>query len=183
MKIISQFRDYYDHEVSYFGYDPTRVYDRRLDRNTLNYYNRGNDTWLYFAICGFVQAVYKLNDKYYFKYTDELKIEVEKANVRYFCNNFLQYYGKTDLNLKFRQPVLLFGCNYDIFKDNPVIVKLSEYGFPANIPSREMYAKIYEFLGFLKDNPPIEDKRTDKEKVYSHGFDVKTSFRPKIKAK
>ena len=110
MRIISKWTDYYDHEVAHFGYDETRVYDRR---NLAKPYPFNNQ--FLFHICG---------------------------------------------------------------KIYPAVAK---YGFPSILDSRTMYGMIYDYLGWLKDNPPPPDNQTDKQKVVSHGFDPKRSFRPKMK--
>ena len=44
------------------------------------------------------------------------------------------------------------------------------------IPAEEVWEKVYNYLSSLKDKD-IPDNRTDKEKIMSAGFDVKTSFR------
>lgn len=44
-----------------------------------------------------------------------------------------------------------------------------------------MYQKVYAFLSWLKDNPVPPNNQSDKDKIASHGMDVKRSFRPLIK--
>lgn len=45
------------------------------------------------------------------------------------------------------------------------------------ISAEEIYQQISAFIGYLKDHPEIPNKQTDLEKVQSHGFDLKKSFR------
>ncbi len=54
---------------------------------------------------------------------------------------------------------------------------LSSFGFAKFLPPEIVYQELDIFLGWLKDNPPIEDNRTDLEKLQSQGFDKKVSFR------
>lgn len=176
MKIISKFKDYYDHEVSYFGFDPTRIYDRRSS-DIISGTRIFTNTQFYFMICGKIYPVVKYKDKFYFEYHDDL-------NGSWFrVDNMMRHFKwrefATNLNLKFRQPVLF--SNYYNHIGHIEIPQLSSFGFPSQMSSREIYQKIYDFIGFLKDNPTIPNNQTSKEKVVSHGFDVRTSFRPKIK--
>lgn len=181
MKIISKFKDYYDHEVGYYGYDETRVYDRRGKIVTpANLY--GNHYM--FGICGKLVPV--INTSVGFVFTEK---DIPKdQKYLHEAKNFIWQSGRlTDVNQKTGQPVL-FLSNYGEFwhdenqNSTITIPKLSEFGFPSRFSSREMYSRIYDYLGWLKDNPPIPDKMTNKEKIVSHGFDQKTSFRPKMKA-
>lgn len=172
MRIISKDKDYYDHCVSYFGYDETRIYDRR------KLWHRNSSDQEVIAICGELYPVLYKNGKFYFDKSKELN---------YYENLFFNEKGlSTDLNSKFRQPVLISSGKYN-FKTNKfddleyVVPVLKEWGFPSIISAEEMYMKIYDFMGWLKDNPGPPDNQTDKEKVSSHGFDPKTSFRPKMK--
>lgn len=54
---------------------------------------------------------------------------------------------------------------------------LKEFEMYRWLPADEAFQKIYTFISWMKDNPPIPNKQTDIEKVESHGFDKKTSFR------
>jgi hypothetical protein len=46
--------------------------------------------------------------------------------------------------------------------------------------AQDIYLAIEEWLSHKKDDI-IHDSMTDKEKIVSHGFDTKSSFRGKIK--
>lgn len=82
-------------------------------------------------------------------------------------------------NQEERQPILCQAGGYDTAKT--FIPCLADFGFPSIISPNEMYEKIYAFLGWLKNNPEIPNNQTDVEKIIAHGFDKRTSFRPKIK--
>lgn len=57
MKIITKAKDYYDHEIGYFGYDETRVYDRRNIHNLI---------WSTYSIafCGKIVKIVHKNGKF-----------------------------------------------------------------------------------------------------------------------
>lgn len=169
MKIISKFRDYYDHEVGNFGFDDSRVYDRRAFPVYSNPFQHH-----IFAICGVVVPVLFKNGKFYFDKSPELD---------YWDRNFFSCKGElTNINQIYKQPVLsLKEAFHKKIKLPPEIPILANFGFPGVMSSREMYSQIYDFLGWLKDNPPPPDNQNDKQKIVSHGFDLSKSFRPKIK--
>lgn len=180
MKIISKFKDYYDHQVAAQGYDETRVYDRRNNPpwHTIDPYMDGS---FLIAIAGIYHPVVRRGNKFY--HTRE---EAKQDNIPFDRSDVLVYQGdKTDINAIHRQPVLCVSDRHTWKVDERHMVfgipRLEDFGFPARIPPEEMYRIIYDFLGWLKDNPPPPDKQTDKEKVVAHGFDLKKSFRPKMK--
>lgn len=187
MKIISPVKDYYDHEVARFGFDPTRVYDRR---NTPEQNILLGKPWIlgdviYFAICGKWHVVTKIqvNGRDYFIHGNDVPKEYKeqvKHVQRY--ERHINYHGlTTDLNFKNRQPVLVAMSYIGADGINVAIPLLKNFGFASVIPSAKMYSDIYDYLGYLVDNPPIPDKQTNKEKILSHGFDARRSFRPKMK--
>lgn len=57
---------------------------------------------------------------------------------------------------------------------------LQELKFDEYMDAQSVYQSISSFIGNQKEQMQIP-ARSDKEKVVSHGFDKKTSFRPKIK--
>ena len=82
-------------------------------------------------------------------------------------------------NILMRSPVIL--CNTYNGNGTKFIPNLSMFGIPKLIDAHTMYEDIYNFLGWLVDNPQPPDNQTDKDKIVSHGFDLKHSFRPLIK--
>jgi hypothetical protein len=58
---------------------------------------------------------------------------------------------------------------------------LKEFPLPKYLGPGEIYSAISLFLGWLNDNPEIPNTQDDKEKILSHGFDLKNSFRPNKK--
>lgn len=180
MKIISKYRDYYDHLVSHYGFDETRVYDRRGEVLTDSLY----DSRILISICGIYYPIVTKEKEIYFN--------ADKSKLNYWENNFIQHYKgqKSFQNIKFRQPVLVRADKHIPHK-NPLkkgefvesykIPILGNLKFPSIISANEMYEKIYDFLGWLKDNPEPPNTQTDKDKIVAHGFDTKRSFRPQIK--
>ena len=77
---------------------------------------------------------------------------------------------KTDNNDKNNCPVLVQEGINSLIK-NP---KLSDYQFGKKVIPEDAYTAIYNFLSREKSIP---DNQTNKEKIVSHGFDLKTSFR------
>ena len=193
MKIISKHKDYYDFAIERYGFDATRVYDRRnadpewatAFPNQLLAHDRDNVTT--FAICGKIVQCIKVDGKFY--YEREL---TEMNNAKAFsARAYLGLDGySTDLNIEYRQPVLLLrytgrwdGKIHGSYGYKPVCIpQLSVFQFHKAFEPYTMYGKIYDYLGFLVDNPPIPNNQTDLEKTAAHGFDTKRSFRPKIKS-
>jgi hypothetical protein len=174
MKIIGGKRDYFDYLVGYYGFDDHLVWDRR-NTEPLDY--KWNDRFLFF-ICGEVIPVIKKGRHFIFdandsRLTNSWKNQFEKEWM-------LKWKGKkTKINEKLRQPAL---CSNSWREDKDYFIPcLADFGFGGYIEAHEMYERIYAFLGWLKDHPAPPDNQTDKEKIVSHGFSPKTSFRPNIK--
>lgn len=171
MKIISKHKDYYDYLVATFGFDDSRVYDRRNKelKPTLTY--SCCDGRHLIAIAGVKHPVVIKKGKCYHKESKELDM---------YDNEFLKERGHaTNLNEKYRTPVVIQAVGWRA--NYPHIPVLADYGFASIIPPEKMYMTIYNYLGWLKDNPEPPNNQTDKQKVVAHGFDLKKSFRPKIK--
>ncbi len=102
-------------------------------------------------------------------------------------DNFIDF-KNTDYHKKYRKPIMIYenaSCSYRglhntkkkklLYTDKTPL--LSSFGFAKFLPPEIVYQELDIFLGWLKDNPPIEDNRTDLEKLQSQGFDKKVSFR------
>ena len=160
MKIISKLPDYYDFLVAKFGYDDSRVYDRRNPREAPDSNNK-MDCQLIVAITGTEYRVVRYKEKLYHKPSPELD---------HHDNNFFIYNAAgraTTLNQKYRQPVLIESWYYIGRTQHtyPFIPNLGKLGFAAVVPAEEMYMKIYNYLGWLKDNPEPPNNQTNKEKI------------------
>jgi hypothetical protein len=172
MKLIGKHKDYYDYLVSKYGYDETRVYDRRGD----NYHFYSSHHLL--SICGTYYPIVEEKGVMIFDSTNSRLDWSDKLFIQ-------KWKGKqSKQNIIHRSPILY--CNnwdgqYDNYGYTCAPPLLKHFGIPSIIDADTMYQMIYNFLGWLKDNPEPPNNQTDKEKIRAAGFDTKTSFRPKIK--
>ena len=202
MKLVSNFKDYYDYLIGTYGIDPKAVYHRvcetEIQKNGVLSYEKqglykpphlipGTRAATYtIAFCGTIYCVFWLEGKFYFgKESCSVSDQINKLDCNRDWNQRAEWYYHlydTTLNDLTGCPVLLLRRRE--FKDpidfrqqfwykakNP---KLSDFGFPSIIPADECFMRITNFLLREKE---IKDNRTDKEKIASKGFDVKTSFR------
>ena len=199
MKIISKHKDYYDYLQGIYGSDTLMVYDRRGEIIRPDFPSDTLYMWT-FAICNKEYLVYEYKGKFYntpeqmMELTSILKKDgkeplskvdgwswrraqmktLEEAQEKWKQNNELP----TDVNKRYRQPVLIRPA-YKMFDDGAPwkVPHLEYYGFASFYPAEKIYQEISTFLGWLKDYPEIPNKQTDTEKLVSHGFDKKVSFR------
>jgi hypothetical protein len=181
MKIIGGKKDYFDYLVGYYGYDDHLVWDRRPMKDVSF---KWKDRFLFY-ICGEIFPVLKKKHDFIFspddaRLTNTWARGVGRGN---FERDWMEkWYGrKTRINVEMRQPLLCSGDYFGIGERKYFIPCLADFGFGGYIEAHEMYSRIYAFLGWLKDHPAPPDNQTDKEKIVSHGFSPKTSFRPNIK--
>ncbi len=187
MKIISKWKDYYDYLSVVYGIDPIIVYDRRGDiiKHEFNSTDRYDRIKLH--VCNRMYTIYEYKGKFYHLYKDILKLDKLLKKSGY--STVLSYWrGEPDiwsrkenwwgkgnvestLNKKERQPVLLQNI-YGIH-----VPLLSSYNFHKVLPADDIYQKVCAFIGWMKDNTEIPNKQTNLEKLDSHGFDRKKSFR------
>ncbi|AGO47554.1 hypothetical protein Phi17218_021 [Cellulophaga phage phi17:2_18] len=191
MKIISKHKDYYDYLKGIYGEDPLLVYDRR-ESDIVRFFPMKKDDYKIrwhisdyaihsFYICGYSYTLYEYDGKLYNPHSSEeivkLKGVLEKKGIKTKIKKIVPI--PTDINYKFRKPIIV-KLHGEIFNSNSLPV-LDTFSFAKVIDAKELYIKISTFLGWLNDNPDIEDNQTNKGKIISKGFDLKTSFRPKIK--
>jgi len=201
MRIISKYKDYYDYFVGIFGIDDNKIYDRReLIVNKDPFKNSNNDDIdLYvFAIANTIYPLFYYRNKPYHTLEDIKRLEIiYRKN-----NDIIKSYRYVDtlhryeeltkqvctVNTDARKPVLvrhfryysyLMNVNEEFATDDvhTYVPLLSDFKFNNILDAKEIYIKIETFLGWLNDNPEIPNKQTDKEKLLSHGFDNKKSFR------
>ncbi len=207
MKIVSNFKDYYDFLQGIYGIDEKIVYERVCG-------TKGNDNiiiksgiykpdhiaikdypdvkFYILAICGtiFYVAVYK--NKFYYgqnalliKFNDHdhnlNKENADRVKSMFRHKNPLEgevgeyHLSKTDINEKENCPVIIVNRNHTRgFEPMVFNPKLSDFGLGQIVAPENIYVMISNFLSREKQ---IEDKRTDVEKIVTHGFDKKTSFR------
>lgn len=186
MKIISKFKDYYDYLQGIYGIDENLILDRT---EFLPMPYRPSDNSLKRFIIGdyLVEGVWHNNTMYYGKEIEGLGIthnyydfhvdESEKYSIKdgRFSNFYVLKKPKLLQNspaYKYKCPILL-GIYGDDYNKNPI---LREYSMNKVFSPSDIWIILSEFLGKLKDTH-IESIQSNSEKIISHGFDLKTSFR------
>ncbi len=200
MIILSKYKDYYDYLVGIYGRDENKVFDRRemitanefdfipFDRKNPHRCYSTNPNVVAIAILGKIYVVEQIEKGLweqhlfdtYFSFGTELISEIPQEK-RVYYEEFI----KTNENKKNRKPIMFYNIpkyrsRWEEEEKDEIITAvplLSSFGFTKFLPEEEIYHELDLFLGWLKDNPPIEDKRTDLEKLQSRGFDKRISFR------
>ena len=191
MKIIDNKKDYYDYLSGVYGIDPMATYDRRgsiIAKNELcgylkpfrdpdipawggqgKYYINvlaGEESWRFLVENGEVSV---------FTYQEWAKDMYGLYGWRQVYNPYENEIFKTVVSIK--SPLVLAYSDASSHKwkvlENPI---LSGTPFVSYIPANEIWQAIYDYLIKMSE-PKIEDNRSDVEKLESHGFDKKTSFR------
>lgn len=189
MKIISKYKDYYDYLVGIYGEDPKIV----LDRRDFSKQELGNEAHFKIFICGkVVEGVWKNNQFYYrndiknigkqHKYFSWLhsidkvvtiKINDKITNVRYDV-----YEDGENFNIKYNCPILC-ETNYGGIERFPI---LKDINFHKVFNSQEIYKMISDWLSDrITEKELTSDNISNEQKILNKGFDLKTSFRPKMK--
>ncbi len=196
MKIISNYKDYYDYLAGVQGIDEKIVYER------IQVAKKYNSSWVkggiykplhldipetenervIIAICGTVYTVLYDNGNYFFGSEIEAHIAQKKKtmfgmDLREAAQLAAIHQNPTKLNNKYQCPVLR--CHYSYTNEEGLEadllnIRLSDWRIGKILPDEEIWLQISQFLSKEK---PIIDSRTDKEKIEGHGFDYKKSFR------
>lgn len=190
MKIIDNKKDYYDYLSGVYGIDPMATYDRRgsiIAKNELCGYLKpfrdpdipdwgGRGEYYVDVLAGEKSWRFRVQDG-----------EVSLFDLKEWAKNMYLEYGWTRIYNPFesealekavseKSPLAIaysdVSCKWKIFA-NPI---LSGTPFVSYIPADEIWQAIYDYLIKMSE-PKIEDNRSDIEKLESHGFDKKTSFR------
>lgn len=197
MKIISKFKDYYDYLQGIWGVDELRVLDRtEFTPRTINDvpFKKGELITLY--VCDLkVQGIY---DGTKFLYGEDLKpFEVEETNKYRWWDKDYNERDYITIKLDEELPTVSVLKKPTKVKDSPnrklncPILKpriqdvyqaqdylkhpvLKDYNFGSAIPPEDIWLLLSDWLGQEK---VIPNKQTDKEKILSAGFDLKSSFR------
>lgn len=203
MKIISNFKDYYDHQVATFGIDPMVNYERvcwQLGRKDawekkgvykpshLSFTGPEAHNKFFFeliAFCGTIYAVGMYKGRaYYGEDMNEIPpfYSGKRGTMdecRWADSLPLRDYHRlpTDLNRQHNCPAILLHHTYGHPRKLYAFVKnprLADYGFSKVVSPQYAWTSINNF--FLHQ-PEIPNTQTDKEKISAHGFDLKHSFR------
>lgn len=188
MKIISKYKDYYDYLTGIYGVDPLLVLDRRVNNNSS--VQLFGTSVIDVTFCNYsYHYIFNPETKEVFYGSDIKNFDgFIKERTRFFKRGGLIY----DIEIKgrFTSP-----DKYSIYAQPTKIVrpkvpisisinrgtsinfpKLEDVCFNKIIPPKEAYIKLSEWLSSGKKDKTV-DKQTDKEKILSHGFDYKKSFR------
>lgn len=179
MKLISNYKDYYDYLVGIYGIDEKAIYNRtnKLGVYKPNFIDYPKTYGLYmFAVCGVIYVCFYDNKNIYYGQEAIGKIE-EKWDTGFKSDkHYIKYHlTKTNINDIEGEPILLVRRNWengwDILHET---IKLSDFQFSKVLKPEEIYLQINNFLLREKE---IIDNRTDKEHIESAGFDYRESFR------
>lgn len=202
MKIISKYKDYYDYLVGIYGEDPKLVLDRREGTSII--------PSEVFALCignKMIQGIYKNNTYYYGDQLDQLdraptvgqsyltylsRHRYDKTkNILYYFDADTKYRNNiivnkliTDTNLNSKEgcPILLYRIKPtgDLTDEPYKFPKLEHFNLASFLPPKEIWIILSAFLASMVIEPTVPIGGDD-IRIQSHGFDLKTSFRPKIK--
>jgi hypothetical protein len=210
MKLISNFKDYYDWVIgAKYGIDPKVVYERipmEVNRHggkpektglhvpyQLADPNRKDITTFRLHVCGRSYLVLWFEGKFHInEAATALQRRLARENNRQrsrayyrqveqwgdelgdkFPTTRQQWYDTpTPLNAEFNCPVILEDTLWR--STLHLNVRLSDYGIPSVLDPETVFLQLTDFF---MPKEQVVDKRTDVEKLQSHGFDKKTSFR------
>jgi hypothetical protein len=200
MKLISNFKDYYDFLIgAKYGIDPLVVYERicSTEGKDSEWHKSGiyrplfldfpdkYDCWI-IQFCGVTYYGHYYQKQFYYGesakdhipyHVDDTRrgtCENEHPNSQQKVNKWGFVYDRgIDYNEKENSPIVIMHASGRIKN-----VKLGDFGFGRIVPPEEAFLKITDFLSREKQ---IKNNQTDKEKIVSHGFDTKTSFRKEKK--
>lgn len=197
MKIIGKIKDYYDYLQGIYGVDSKLI----LDRPDFEYLKEipfdNTGERLVFHICDRAYECLYLNGK--FLYGAEIKAVCAETD-NYWKRQGRNYVFTKDNGPIWSQKTLWFNLESDIpsevnIKENCPIIRqhidsesthaftsrdynkfpiLSQYDFQKAVKPEDMWIMLSNWL-----SKPVElkDTMTNKEKILSHGFDIKHSFR------
>lgn len=203
MRIIDKNKDFYDY---FQDYDSDIVFDRRgshiLTNEELNFwqpYNRYNNfenkylllqigytNWLILAKPTNIDK-----DTYGYFIVNDFSLELldmwkdYNKSVDFKFGEIKTYYTMEYItSKKFNHKTALiddiklgnFEYKNNFTEKSPIV--LNKTKLPSILNAQEVYLAIEEWLSHKKDDV-VHDSMTDKEKIVSHGFDTKVSFRGK----
>lgn len=203
MRILDKNKDFYDYLQDY---ESDIVFDRRgshiltnEELNTWTLYNRykseftdkyfllqiGYTNWLilakatkigdsgsgYFTVEDYSLELVEMWKNYNKSVDFKFGVIDSKFSIEYL-------YSKKWEHKKFIDDVKLGNFEYknNLAEKSPIV--LSKTKLPSILNAQDIYLAIEEWLSHKKDDV-AHDSMTDKEKIVSHGFDTKSSFRGK----
>lgn len=205
MKIISKFKDYYDYYAKVYGRDDALVYKRGISQFDVTigdpssslvqklvrgvHSEPGNQYVLIVGVCG---RFFPLTTVDHGQITPEPKdysiVLVDKPATKWSTWNYERintgdvYAPLLEYQKRLKEPVIgLSGYSYSGWYPNNLqlmdkVPILKEYGIDKLLTAEQCYQEIYQFLSVL-NNKEVLTNMTDRDKIESHGFDLKQSFR------
>ena len=182
MHIISKFKDYYDYLQGIYGIDKKLILDR-TDFSPIPYIPSIICTSSIIIGDYLVEGLWYKGNIYYGKEIEKLGI-ISNSNYSFGIDTDKRYLVEGNVSV-LKKPILL--KNSPAYESKcPILIKkwngydknpiLKEYSFHKVYSAFEIWTMLSEFLGKLNDNH-TQAIQTDKEKILSHGFDLKSSFR------
>lgn len=208
MKIISKFKDYYDYLAGSYGIDEKLILDRTKFVNKFPYGE--NEVVRFFICGFVIEGLFRDGKFWYGSELEQFSqkhfrnwgnfgnyyyVPANKANPTWGGSDSrvlmspmkfkdwmqvqetIAYQNRKEEvcpNDKYDCPIIISSYSSDGYEMNPI---LSEYQFHKVFSAQDIWLMLNEWLGREKQ---INEMRTDKEKILSNGFDLKTSFRHPI---
>lgn len=192
MKIISNFKDYYDYLQGVYGIDEKIVFVRKKENFTSDHdfriisprnlqefieFSKIDDKIIFtFAFCNQLHLVFWNKKDKTLMFDEEAKeciLKIDKYLTMRLQGNFPRF---TDLNVRLNEPVLLSrGIVFDE-EEEFFPVSMQEWGLNKCITAHDAYVSLSTWLSKEK---VFDDQRTDEQKIIGHGFDKVYSFRNK----
>lgn len=179
MIIIDARKDYYDYLVGIYGRDPKIVLDRTKHESFCFVSTRTVEVFF----CGlYYQGLYH-EGKYYWTEESILELGGEKRKPWYYFNTMVDMvwfksctiktipYTKEDIRGNKPGPNVPIAILDGVWRAFPC---LKDIGFNQKLSPEDAYLKLIDYLSPKEMMPKPQ---SDKEKILSHGFDTKKSFR------
>lgn len=184
MKIISKYKDYYDYLQGIYGVDNKLI----LDRREYDTYTPTENEKLIFYIGGYIiEGLWKNNKcyygndllqfktqpKYYYLFKPKSEFSVNIGDTIF---STIIEKDNTNINEKENCPILL---KYN--KEYLHYIKLDQFNLASFIPAEEIYTLIVNWISLQLTKKEQIKEVDDKLKIVNKGFDLKYSFRPKMR--
>lgn len=187
MKIISNFKDYYDYLTGIYGIDPKVVYERKLEvynPSDIMYLSVLGKKYLYVRHNNKVYiTLEELKDLYKKKDLDKLDkdyikkyLKGDNKNEWWIKDNFINDYPSSEANNKTGKPVLAHTYKWnDEYLNDWSVCRLKDFQFNRILSAEEIFLQLTDWLSYKE--PEIKTPPEDMNRFESKGFDKKTSFR------
>lgn len=207
MKIISNFKDYYDFLIGKYGTDEKVVYERIC--STENDDKKWTKSGIYkpqhtldgaiysfeiIAVCGIIYCCYYYRGKFYFgsEASDyipkKIKRGIYESDIDTSSDLRMSFIPKDSNDIFFQSRVIhLSKTNLNEKENCPVLILSRDLQY-AQVKNPKLadydFGKVLsaeecyvQINNFLSREKPVVDNRTDIQKIVGKGFDKKTSFR------